>query len=1174
MLIARLTALRHRIRRRLVVYGVFVVITNGVAAMLSVITLDWLLGLPPVPRLCLGIIFLVGFALATTYWIVRPIRTDIELHGVAARLENHFGSLRDRLTTTVEFLQHDEQGSSPTPMSPTMMQQVVANTERITRDTPLESALSMTPLVLRGVVATCVVAVFALVTYASPGWVSTGVARYVYPWGALQWPRTVEIQALTADQIIAVGESVTVRMEILRGLDETLRGVVHVRQPDGTAVAQTMQRDEPGRSATFHATIDSVTRNLEYWFEAGDANTLAHPAKIGVTRRPEVVEALAIVEPPAYASQREAIVRDLSEGPVRAVVGGFVTVAVRSSKPLPASSNIEQLNLDRDGTPWVALAVDDEDRHKLTARFEISDDVGFRVHLTDEHGFSNRGGAEFAIDAVNDRPPSVAVLEPTAVTEVTPRGSVALLVRVRDDLGITRIELASQLVGGEAQPRVTMPDWTEQVDEDNEIEATARYQWNLESAAFVPGDVVIYRAVATDNRLADGVTEQEGQSATLRLRVISEVEFEIRMRSELARLEARIRQIALDEEELLDHTVELVRPKREAADDVSPNEPPGAWTARQRDWLTTLSGRQSRLGTRVRETVGRLSDMVERRHKNHVGDQAARERIAVISEELQQTASESMTAAGSALEESRESDLEEDQQVAIRQAVTAEERTLERLHDIIRSMTQWGDFRELLTKSRDLRDRQDELQQRTSALGKAILGQPVETLDEADADQLKRLGREQEQLRADVDDLLNRMTAVASIAQEKDPSTTEAIDDALRAARAHDVMQHLDDAVSGIGKNRTAAAGVAQKSAAHAMHKMIDALKQRETRELQELYKQLQEAQDQVAFLIQQQEDLRDATVESGAMGATKEETDRLSEQQHRLERNTRLLGEELGSVDRTVIAGAKVRQAATPMRQAYRRLAEGGEKHAVVAQEEALAMLHDALERLEQAALAAADESLRRSLGDIRDGLEAIVAAQHEVNDGVDELHDSVETGKRLGRAANRMAARLARKQLDVRSMVDQRAADFEQVVVYRWALSRAVQWMDDSTDRLNERTIDDELIRLTRRIVRELETLINAIDRTQGLTSDDEFTQGSSSGGSGRSATSTERPVPTVAELFVLKTMQIDIRKRTVGLAESGHAAASESQLDELRLLGEDQARLRQLTIMIVKQAERGSP
>ncbi|UCC32630.1 MAG: hypothetical protein JSU86_10170 [Phycisphaerales bacterium] len=1151
-LIDRLTTLRTAIRVRLVAYGVCTVLAVAVAGFLVIAALDWLVCLPPLLRVAVAGMAIAGLVGATFRWVHRPLQARLGIDEIAARLEAHFGTFQDRLLSTVNFMEHRDASSEG------MTQQVIANTEQVIRDIPLESALSSRPLMLRSAMLVLSVTVLATVLLVSPGWARVGLYRYIHPWGEIEWPRNVSILPLTGDRTVAVGESVTVRMAVQRGLRNALRGVVHLREPDGGITTLAMQRDQDN---TFYATIDAVTTDLAYWFEAGDDNTGRSPYGIRVVRRPQVVEALAAVEPPPYASSQGTRVHDLGDGPVNAPIGGHVQVTLRASKPIPPDWTGTNVGLRPETGELIPLTVDPEDHHRLLSRFEIRGDLHFRAELRDAEGFENRAAARYSVLATPDTPPTVTIMEPRAVTELTPKGSVPLLIRVEDDFGIARLTLEAEHVGGSGSHTTPLTDRLRLAREDDGVQGIVRYPWSVASLSLSPGDLLIYRAEATDNRTSPEGEGQVGRSASMRIKIISDVEFDIRLRSDIALLEARIRQAALDQAELLDRTTALLRHA----------DRPTTLTDTEREAVPTLSAQQARLVRRLRNLAARFHKLVERMKANHAGDEQARNRIVSSGRALEQIAAGPMTAASTALGEVREQVEARTQQETLGQAAQSQEAAVERLHALIRVISQWGSFHGLLTRTRDLLDRQDTLRHQTTELGKSMLGKPVESLTDQEAARLKRTKRQQGQLADDMEQLLARMKQLSATSGQKDQPGAQALDAALRAARAHETAKHMHTAVEAIEANRTAAATIAQKTAADGLRKMIAALRDRDNKELEELRKRLERAEDQVAHLLEQQQALRRATHEAGVVGADDATFDSFAQQQRTLKQNTRLLGQELALVERAAAAARPVRQAATPMGEAEAHLRENQAEPAKLAQDEAIALLEEALARLEQVARETAEEALWRSLEQIREDLEAILSAQRDVNTGIGKLKGAIEARGRIARLEARLASKLAREQAGVRAMVDAQVLDFQKVVVYQWALKRVGKWMDESRRRLSGRRIDDDLVAKTDRIVRELEKLVNAIVQTQLLPVDTEFVESDRGGGSGQGEMGQHKPVPTVAELLMLKAMQVDINERTGSLHESLDIDnATEEQLRELRMLGEDQAEVRRLTEMVTERVQ----
>jgi hypothetical protein len=158
---------------------------------------------------------------------------------------------------------------------------------------------------------------------------------------------------------------------------------------------------------------------------------------------------------------------------------------------------------------------------------------------------------------------------------------------------------------------------------------------------------------------------------------------------------------------------------------------------------------------------------------------------------------------------------------------------------------------------------------------------------------------------------------------------------------------------------------------------------------------------------------------------------------------------------------------------------------------------------------------------------------------------------------------------------MTEEIMPDLEKVPVYDWAIQRVARWMETSRAHLDERRIDDQLVTTTDRIVKELDKLVNALIETQNLPATSEFAEAETQGGGQEGETADSASVPTVAELLVLKAMQRDINDRTRGLdAEFDVQSASEAQLRQLAILGEDQHEVQRLTELVTRKAQGDAP
>jgi len=1129
-----------------------------VAAFLTIVFLDWFLRLPAALRIVVTIFFVGGFVGAAWHWVVRPLRARVSIDDVAVRIEAHFEELGDQLRSSVHFLGGRDSASAD------MMREAVSRTERLIEQIPLEQALSARPFLVRCAWFVAGVTALLVIATMSPGWLQTGVTRYASPFGETEWQRRVLVTPLTGDENVALGESITVKMRVERGYQESLRALVRMKEIEdrpSKSRAQTMVRGENGE---YLATIDGITTDLQYWFEVGDATTERRPATIRVVRRPEVVSASVTIEPPAYATRFSSRTHDPSEGPVRSTIGERVTLVVRTSKPIPAGQPADSVGLVTEEGEPLPLVVSETDGQVLSSSWETVADKTFRVVLRDADGFSSRGSPKYTILAVPDKPPSVTILEPRGTTELTPRALLPLRLRVEDDFGVERLELHARRDKETGDVRVTsLTDYLRSESTVDGATASAEHLWSLESIAPTPGEEIELTAAAMDNFARGDQGGQVGHSAPVRIKIISDLDFQHRRRDDLAAVEAQLRQILEEQTNLLHESSNML-----SSDDSNIM----LFSEEERGNVIAQGNRQFRLTRRTRELARRTQAMIEQWERNRQSVQPEASEWSELSSGLEQTATAPMHNAALAL--SRASFLTEAnvQRETMRAAAEDQAKAADRLRSLVRRLSQGGMFQHLVTRVRDLLDRQNALHVRTMQLGRATLGRSVDALGPEESSELKRAYRQQVEIQAEADELAANMRNMLSSPDGKDPAGNEAVEEALRAARANDLSRRLQSAAESISENRMAAAALDQQAVEVALRKMVAALRRRDNRRLEQLAKQSRRAEEEVEQLIEQQEALLFATRESAEKRSTAG-LETLAGDQGAIRRNTRLLARELVESEGTAPAAAPVSRAATSMSSAEERLLADNAQSSAESQLESVEQLKEALAVLRRLSEEAEEESLRRTLAQLREELESILSEQREINSGLEELSDSIQAAGKLGRSESRDASRLAGRQHVARGLVEALLPDLNRAAVYEFAMKRVVEWMKEVESKLDRRQVEPALTTVARRIEREIEKLIGAILETEKLPLRSDFVEAESEAGAGEGADQQAEivTVPTVAELLVLKAMQADINERTRLLQHvTDDANASEEQLRLAAMLAEDQNEVRRLTELVTRRAD----
>lgn len=1176
-LIERLTALRRKVRRRLVLFGVCSICSSVLAGFLLLVLLDWWLWMPPAVRLVVGLAFVAGGIAATVHWLIRPLREQVSISQLAAKLEEYHwplensseGLFEDRLSSTVQFLLGDQAGSEE------MRRKVIANTDRIVRRIQFADALSSRPLLVRAASVGVILLALVLVVQVWPAFAATGARRYATPFSGLEWPREVEILSLSQDASVPVGEALTLRMRIVRGLSSTLRPMTYLRSPQGEISRLAMQREG---EADYTCTVAPITEDLVCWFVAGDDETSDDAISIRVVRRPAITEALLAIVPPAYAPEAPTVVVDLDAGEIAAVKGSMLEVSLRTSKPIRSSDSSRAeaaiAFTSGDTAPLRFASGDSARRDELEGTFKLDEDADFRFHVVDDHGFENHGARRYRVRAEDDQMPGVVLLEPRGVTEITPDGSVSLLVRAEDDFGINSMRILGRRLDSDEPFEIPLAHSVTPGPAGERVLALAEHVWQLAPLQLQPGAVLAFFAEASDNFAGTEGPPQIGRSSELRLKIISAAAFDNRLRDELRLLQDRLRQTMLDQQTLKDDTEALAG---EAAED-------GSIGDIQSDSAAGLSHRQARLGQGIRDVSRRLQRVRNRLKlsSSASADRAAIEqRVALLIEELSATATGPVASASRGLGQAAEPGNSEARQL-LERAAGDQQATIDALRRTVRLMDQWGDFQEVVNKTRDLLDRQQALRAATTEQGRRTLGQRPEDLSGQQQTRLRQVQRQQSQLADETEALVGRMQRLADGSRAKDPAGADALQQATRAAVASDVTERMRQAAEAVGANRTAAALIDQRTAQSALTSMLEGLQERQQRELAELAKRLESFEQAVAGLLRQQRDLRGANEEAQRLEAEDDTYVGLASPQRRLKRNaTRLADdmEELSSrgpaADRSAENPAQlVRQSAAPMAKAESALTRAEGPRAGAYQTQAIDLLAQAAAELEELARRTREEASRQSMGALRAKLEGIRDTQQDINDQTLTYIDRLAEKKRLSRADNRRVVRLARTQEDLHQPVQAVRGELGDAEVYTWVIDRVLGLIGKSGDALRARRLNQELSGDQQQVVAELDLLISALAEAAALPSADEYAEGGGGGGGGQQGADDGSPIPGVAELLVLKAMQLDVNARTAKLGgDFSTDDATESDLRELRRLGERQRKIQELALTVTRRAKAGS-
>ena len=300
------------------------------------------------------------------------------------------------------------------------------------------------------------------------------------------FPASVTIQVQPGNTRIPIGTPVRIRATVAGGSASFAQ-----LTPTLTVFANGQQRAVPMTAAAdgFNYVIESVDRSFSYDVTLGAARS----ARYAVTAlRPPRVERIDLHY--VYPSFARLAPRDEQDGgDIYAPAGTRVSLRIQTDKPIANG----ELTLGQ--SPAVPLTLQED--CTVEAEVVLAKDDSYRIHLADEDGLTSRGEAEYFIRVMDDRPPDVRILRPSADQEITPLEEVAIEARADDDYGIDRFELVYGVAG---RSEHTVP--FERVTGTN-VQKIGTRLLPAEELGVKPGDVITYYARARDVSRGKRATE-------------------------------------------------------------------------------------------------------------------------------------------------------------------------------------------------------------------------------------------------------------------------------------------------------------------------------------------------------------------------------------------------------------------------------------------------------------------------------------------------------------------------------------------------------------------------------------------------------------------------------------------------------------------------------------------
>lgn len=1176
--------------------------------------LDYLLRMPGAMRLLIGllVIALAGVWLAAR--LNRALRFWPSLAELALRAERLYPQLAGSLASAVEFSMQPQGYAQPSSTA-SMARLAVDEMQDKSKGVDIKRMINFKPTLQACSLALLSLLVLAAVIAAAPQASATAAGRWLMPLGDTQWPKVNRVEALTDEgAVFAADGKLRLRAQVTRGWTDGLRMTIQYRvlddagRGDWQTVRVAKQRTSNAPDAHTYETLLDVpaptaraliagqraSATLEVRYSAGDDTTPTQ--SLTIAARPEIRSVVVNAEPPAYAlgllNGRRTALHEQGEriASTSAYLGSTIKLDVAFNKPIPRPQ------AKAAAQEWLAL-IGEQARLDLASSNDLAQ--GFTIDwvldktiagsfvLTDGFGLTSAdSGRQYRIQAIDDEPPAVVLLQPAIDESVLPGATVELKATAEDDVAMKALRLEVLVPDREGTDEQAEAIAQRELDEAGLL-TTGRfesldvdYSLQLQPLGLLPGDEVLITAIGSDVYELNGARHDPVRSDTRRLRVITEQELADQVRRVMRGVRNTAQSLERNQRIVAERT-EGGEPAESAAsqDDISRR------IAAQQD---TLDAVKQRLDRNRPENLEGLEELLDRAEVMLDKAREASERAGADLKEAtaQQQAGHQAAQESEAAEQAGQTEQAEQLNQQARQAETeqkqseakagqAQEEAREQLAELVAALDMGESVGEIESELSSIRSDAERIAQDTRELLPKTVGQKAEDLARELREQLEENAARQEELAERAEELIDKMRATADEIGEngqtpEQRATAKTLQEAADLAQRQGLQENTEQAAQELQENQIADAATRQQQAQSTLEQMLAELGKQKERRQEELKRLLAELAQKVQKLVdEQREQLTRAEQAAGdALGV-------LEQPQFALRRRTMAVEAEAMQSSDTALVGSALGEAVRDQAEAVKAIRVNDKEAAVRSETEALAHLEEALKLLNEEQQDQQEQeqreerfALRQAYYELAERQEALTAilSQHERDEAygrrgwrqINKLYDQPLEGRSFDE-----------EQSAVRDKAKELQEQAGEAMVYQSLHRRIDQASARAENRLSSRQIDGPVISDQLAVARMLRAMGDAMDDTadEDKFENDNEEQGEQQEGGGGQG---EEPplVPDLAQIKLLREIMIVLRNETQSVSESGEALTEQARAAKLADLAQQQRELKELGEQLVEK------
>ena len=740
------------------------------------------------------------------------------------------------------------------------------------------------------------------------------------------------------------------------------------------------------------------------------------------------------------------------------------------------------------------------------------------VQVTDSYGLSNLSEQQYRIEAIADQQPSVSLTEPATDVFVLPSATLSVAATSRDDVSLERLTVTSQRKAADSKPIIL----ANQTGRQNEL--IVQTQVSIKSLGGVPGDVFELIATSQDSFKLGDQTHKPISTLPRLVTIIDEEKFTQQIRSELG----VVRQMAL---------------RLSAEQQLLENAP-----------AQTAKPRQKRVTEQLEQHQKTIDSIKQRMNDNALKSEALQQivdRAAMLLDQAQ-------TASAQAVEK-----LDQPQRQT---AAQQQKRVNKNLTDLVELLDQGRDALTLQLQLQQMQSQQEDLQAKARKLLPNTVGKTADQLDDDTRKQVNELAQQQQALGEQAQAMINRMRQTAERLsqqeQAQDQASAQALAQAASTAQQQGLTQTMEQASESASQNQMSQTMQQQQKSLDTMQQMRKELAEQSQRKQAILKRQMAELADLLKQLAARQQQQVDELAQVNDLIT-------LVEPQVVLRQNTISVQDQAMGNPQTMQVGQTIEQAVTEQADAVGQLRQQRAANARTHEVQAIAHLKNAMAAVEEAQKKIEKEQDQEQRDQLQEAYEKLADAEKKLASKVQPFAEL----DAINRRHRRDLGELAGQHNQLRDQINELKEKVEQTTLFLMLHEQ----IDEQSQQIASDLRSGQQLKIANKRQKTIENRLRQMAKVLQLQSEQEkfsdASEGDQSGGGGGDSNQQQSAgmVPPIAELRLLREIQIDLHDQT---RNAQQANVPEAQIIQLSVMQRELADMGQKLIDKFMKSQQAQP